>query len=97
MIDKKPAVGRIIFGEAANQDQILGPRLGPIVKISGQRIVYRDDSGKERLIYKIGAACDTVEEADDLQHRSEQYSQSLANFRQGMTYSFHESFPELKA
>jgi hypothetical protein len=64
MINKKPAIGRIIFGDSITYDfALFGKPEGVITRISGNRIYYLDKFGKENFLVKFSAVCDTEEEA----------------------------------
>jgi hypothetical protein len=64
MINKKPAIGRIIFGESITYDFApYGKMEGVINRISGNRIYYIDKFEAEKFLVKFSAVCDTEEEA----------------------------------
>lgn len=75
MIDKKPAVGRIILLESNLRDGHFG-KMGHITKVANKRIYFvspkkeEDDTEKEQQTYLFSAVCDTMEEAKMLQEFS---------------------------
>lgn len=69
MIDKKPAVGRILFRTSVRMHGHF-QRYGTIVKVNPKSVAYaRAGWGKPRLLYlySIAAVCDTEDEAAALE------------------------------
>lgn len=95
MIDLKPAVGRIVFGEPTMSDSFVGV-YGRITRISGQRIVYQDATGRERFVYKVAAVCDTDAESLQILTFNEQARQRLINLRAELGREFYALFGDRK-
>lgn len=92
-IDNKPAVGRIVLRDSYVRDSFctLG---GVITKISGSRIYYKDERGRESFCSKFSAIVDTMEEQELLYLFNNACEKERRALRQTQRAKWEEFFNE---
>lgn len=79
-VTKVPEVGKLVLLKAASTEVYPWYREGgEVTRISGQRVYYKDASGKERFTHEVAAVCDTQDEAQRLLDFSERGQSSIAS------------------